>query len=497
MPRRAALVLTLAAALAGGPLLATSAQAADEPVVPLGDSAPAPAKYGPDPQAAATRLTAAAARAVAPVAAIRLPVTLDVRPAYSGQNSCDPIDKTGAVALGKLLVNTYRTGTFGISRWCNEPQSEHMEGRAVDWMLNAADPTQKAVADSARAWLTANSGENARRLGVMYLIFDKQMWRAYAPERGWQPYTGSNPHTDHIHISLTWDGAEKATSWWTGRAVTTQDLGPCTVYPGSMAPIYTVRRTGSCPATVPAPASPYAVFVPGQNSPVIKVAQAALGISADGQFGYGTRTAVLAYQAKVGLPRTGVLDKATWVKLVPAGSAPAPAPVPAPAPAPAPAPPTSVPPPAVEQIPAIPTTRFSAYRTLALKPGSTGMPVRVLQGGLGVKVTGSYDNQTARTVVALQKAWRLPATGRMDLKTWNRLDLKVQPWLGYLNTTLTRPATGPAVKALQQALRIGADGVFGAQTQAAVMTIQARYGLAANGVVTPQTWKAIAAAAPR
>ena len=50
---------------------------------------------------------------------------------------------------------------------------------------------------------------------------------------------------------------------------------------------------------------------------------------------------------------------------------------------------------------------------------------------------------------------------------------------------------------LQQALRVTADGQFGRQTAAAVMTIQARYGLDANGIVDPRTWRAVIAQAPR
>ena len=151
-----------------------------------------------------------------PVATRALPAMVDVRPSYTGQNSCDPIDKPGATAFGQLMKETYRTGVVGISRWCNGSQSEHSEGRAIDWMLDVNKPEEKAVAESAIAFLTANNGENARRLGVMYLIWNKQSWRAYAPERGWQPYSGASPHTDHIHTSLTWDGAMKRTSWWTG-----------------------------------------------------------------------------------------------------------------------------------------------------------------------------------------------------------------------------------------------------------------------------------------
>ena len=36
------------------------------------------------------------------------------------------------------------------------------------------------------------------------------MWRAYDPGRGWAPYYGVSPHTDHIHFSFNWDGALQA-----------------------------------------------------------------------------------------------------------------------------------------------------------------------------------------------------------------------------------------------------------------------------------------------
>ena len=46
----------------------------------------------------------------------------------------------------------------------------------------------------------------ARRLGVMYIIFNRRIWRAYG-DPGWGAYSGTNPHTDHIHISLSYDGS--------------------------------------------------------------------------------------------------------------------------------------------------------------------------------------------------------------------------------------------------------------------------------------------------
>ncbi|MBK7722799.1 MAG: peptidoglycan-binding protein [Austwickia sp.] len=459
---------------------------------------------------------AAAARlAQVPMPSIALPPTLDAQPGYAGQTSCDPYAKPGTRAYAELLRQTFGMGAYGIERSCTAGgTSEHKEGRAVDWMLNVNDPAQKAVADAATAWLTANNGENARRLGVLYLIWNKQMWRAYAPEKGWQPYVGSSPHTDHIHTSLTWDGAMGRTSWWTGAAVSSSDVGPCRVYRGEYAPLYTGPQYQRCTTALPAaPYSPFPVYVPGQKAANIAVAQRALGVEADGSFGSATRTALLSWQSARGVPRTGVLDKATWAALVPtpapsvtpvnepAAVVPSSANQPAQAP-PAPSGPVSFSgmPPAPTVVLALPkavTTRFTPLKRLALRVGSRGAPVRTLQRGLGLKADGRYSASTATAVRALQRATRLPATGRTDLKTWNRIELRVFPWLGYAQRTVAQGSSGAAVIALQRALRVTPDGQFGPVTARAVMVVQQRYGLAPDGVVSGATWRAVFAQAPR
>ena len=79
-------------------------------------------------------------------------------------------------------------------------------------------------------WLLApdefgNQFAMARRLGVMYIIWNKQMWRSYSG--AWAPYACSGAtscHQDHVHFSFGWAGAYKKTSFWTG-AVAPQ-MGP-------------------------------------------------------------------------------------------------------------------------------------------------------------------------------------------------------------------------------------------------------------------------------
>lgn len=55
---------------------------------------------------------------------------------------------------------------------------------------------------------------------------------------------------------------------------------------------------------------------------------------------------------------------------------------------------------------------------------------------------------------------------------------------------------GPAVATLQALLGVGADGIFGAQTEALVRAYQAQQGLVADGIVGAQTWASLWRGAP-
>jgi len=143
---------------------------------------------------------------------------IDSYASYDGQTTCDPTEKPGVVAFMNLVLATYPcTSSSGITRSCSTGgTSEHKEGRAWDWGLSYPHP----AADSFLAWLLAtdehgNEHAMARRLGIMYMIWNNKIWKSYKASAGWQPYTGSNPHTDHVHFSFSWDGANKKTSFWT------------------------------------------------------------------------------------------------------------------------------------------------------------------------------------------------------------------------------------------------------------------------------------------
>ncbi len=205
--------------------------------------------------AATVLLTAAPAHAGGPPVPPVAPQTApDPYAEYHEQNSCSPVAQPGTAALRSLILSTYGVGRDGgITRACSiGGTSEHKEGRAWDWMLNVNDPVERQHAEAVLQWLVGpdaggNMGGNARRLGVMYLIWNRSIWSANNAAAGWRPYSGPNAHTDHIHFSLSWDGAMGRTSWWTGTAITQQDRGPCRVYADELAPAYTGPRYTACP----------------------------------------------------------------------------------------------------------------------------------------------------------------------------------------------------------------------------------------------------------
>jgi hypothetical protein len=120
------------------------------------------------------------------------------------------------------------------------------------------------------------------------IIWDRRIWNPQISPK-WRPYSGSNPHTKHIHISVRetknlYDDARP----WQWRLVP--------------------------PASVD-------VAKLGSHGPLIEAYQArlrdlgyAVG-TVNGDYGSFTRAAVLAFQAENGLPTTGEIDPATRVAL--------------------------------------------------------------------------------------------------------------------------------------------------------------------------------------
>ena len=86
------------------------------------------------------------------------------------------------------------------------PTSDHNTGYAVDL---THDPESGVDCSD----IFEKLKEDKR---VNYLIFNKKIWSKDKARLGNRPYTGSNPHTKHLHISIN-DGYGDDTSpwfWW-------------------------------------------------------------------------------------------------------------------------------------------------------------------------------------------------------------------------------------------------------------------------------------------
>ncbi|AXH96925.1 peptidoglycan-binding domain-containing protein [Ornithinimicrobium avium] len=434
-----------------------------------------------------------------------LPEQVDEKGPFEQQVSCDPEDRPGVTAFALLVSEHYDRPTFFGSRPCIDYASFHHDGRALDWPLNVWDHSDVQIADAVILWLTGNDGEMANRFGIEYLIWNGLIW---SQERGWQYYTG-NPHTDHIHFSFTWDGAEMRTSWWTGVAVTQPDLGPCDVIPWQYAPLHTVPRVDPCPVE-DAPAAPSTGIGrvrPGESGAGVSMLQKLLDLPETGVLDGTTRAALLDWQSEHHVPMTGVADDFTYAVALGWDLAPLPD--------------------AALGVArkAWQTSEFTPYLRTTLTEGEQGKAVKVLQTAIGAEPDGSFGPRTAKAlarweksvpVLAEQAQRRGDGPAVVTPLTWLLLERAVHPTMAVRDVQLERgsldlsadpegvlaaetdaegragsPYAGGAVRLLQQLLGVDADGSFGPQTEKAVEKLQKSADLEPTGVVDGPTWVAL------
>ena len=118
---------------------------------------------------------------------------------------CTGHAQPGAAAMAQQWrrVTGRSAGIYNCRSTLFGTPSLHGEGRSIDLTANVAVPQQARQAETYIAWLQANAVE----LQVAYIIWNRRRWNWASRDKGWRPYPGSNPHTDHVHVDLSWEGA--------------------------------------------------------------------------------------------------------------------------------------------------------------------------------------------------------------------------------------------------------------------------------------------------
>ena len=202
--------------------------------------------------------------------------------------------------------------------------------------------------------------------------------------------------------------------------------------------------------------------------------------SIDGRFAGGTQDAVKAFQTANGLTADGIAGRATQDKLYASGA-----------------------------IAKTITTAGTADTYTLLKNGSYGTDVRKLQARLtelgyyAGGVDGVYGESTQSAVKTFQRANNLSADGQAGEATQKKLYSSSAKSNSRPVTTANPNATrslsigmegNDVFSAQERLVKLGyltgvADGVFGAETQSAVLAFQKRNNLTQDGVVGASTLK--------
>lgn len=181
--------------------------------------------------------------------------------------------------------NKASDGIMGDTRH-QKRKSDHNDGNAYDLTHDPGKGVDCNV-------LSRQVINDAR---VTYVIWDRKIYNRSRAAEGWRRYTGQNPHTHHMHVSI--------------RAASRDDLSP---WPWSNG-----GTTETTPTSISFPGKALRQRSQGADVRIVQGRLVAHGhnVAVDGNFGSGTRAAVIAFQEQKGLTADGVVGPKTWDALM-------------------------------------------------------------------------------------------------------------------------------------------------------------------------------------
>ncbi|MGE4425647.1 MAG: hypothetical protein AB7G37_04240 [Solirubrobacteraceae bacterium] len=143
----------------------------------------------------------------------------DDAPAWNGGRNCTSGFTVGAKRLQGWLRHNWGPATIqGFN--CRQNTADlsktsiHGVGRASDWFRDAGKRAHRRQVTAFNRRLSRNGAAQARALGVQYWIWNRRQYSVRGNRVLVRPYGGPNPHTDHVHIEQTNEGARLGTKYW-------------------------------------------------------------------------------------------------------------------------------------------------------------------------------------------------------------------------------------------------------------------------------------------
>jgi peptidoglycan DL-endopeptidase CwlO len=127
------------------------------------------------------------------------------------KEGCTINDPTTTGCITPRLLNAYQNAraagfTHYVACFRHQDSGEHPKGRACDFSAHSTGFVNEAATGADKDYgnrLAAYFIKNSDRLGVMYVIWYRQIWM---PGTGWKAYSGTGDaaavHTNHVHLSI-------------------------------------------------------------------------------------------------------------------------------------------------------------------------------------------------------------------------------------------------------------------------------------------------------
>lgn len=207
----------------------------------------------------------------------------------------------------------------------------------------------------------------------------------------------------------------------------------------------------------------------------------------DSIFGRVMRNSIIQFQKEFGLTPDGIVGEDTWNHIVEVFQR------------------------LLKVIP--PMDEILSYPGFPIRQGASGTNVSAIQMYLNkisqyypsiprISVDGQFGEATRKQVEAFQKQFGLSVDGIVGEQTWNRITDVYQAVLRislFPGKPIAQGDRGDSVARIQQYLqaisavypeipKVAVDGIFGANTTAAIKTFQKLFGLTPDGIVGKRTW---------